>query len=63
MQDNQSRRQFMQTALATATALSLADQILAETQTTNGQGIPRDPWEIRASESPSSAWEAGTSAP
>ena len=43
MQDNQSRRQFMQTALATATALSLADQILAETQTTNGQGIPTRP--------------------
>ena len=43
MQDNQSRRQFMQTALATATALSLADQILAKTQTTNGQGIPTRP--------------------
>lgn len=43
MQDNQSRRQFMQTALATATALSLADQILAQTQTTNGQGIPTRP--------------------
>ena len=40
MQNNQSRRKFMQTALTTATALSLADQALSQTQTTNGQGIP-----------------------
>ena len=47
MQNNhtfgQSRRKFMQTALTTATALSLADQILAQTQTTNGRGIPTRP--------------------
>ena len=43
MQNNQSRREFMQTALTTATALSLADQALSQTQTTNGQGIPTRP--------------------
>ncbi len=43
MQNHQSRREFMQTTLTTATALSLADQILAQTQATNGQGIPTRP--------------------
>ena len=43
MQNNQSRREFMQTALTTATALSLADQALSQTQTTDGQGIPTRP--------------------
>ena len=43
MENNQSRRKFIQTALTTATALSLAEQALSQTQTTNGQGIPTRP--------------------
>ena len=43
MKSNRSRREFLQTALASASILALAEGILAETRTEGGQGIPTRP--------------------
>ena len=43
MKSNRSRRDFLQTALVSASVLALADGILAETRTETGQGIPTRP--------------------
>ena len=43
MEGDRNRREFLQTALASASVLSLSDTILAETRTASGQGIPTRP--------------------